>query len=261
MHLHGPHPEPVSPAEYPGVLGRLDARAKIVALVGFVVVVVTTPADAFAAFALYGLVLSFLVGLAHMPLRLLGRRLLLIMPFVVVVAVFLPFFHRHGAGSLSVGPVTMDVGGLLILFNVTVKALLAVTATSVLLHTTGISSLLAGLERLRVPRVFVLMVSFLHRYSFVVGEEFRRMRTAMDSRNYRARWLWQGGVLGRMVGALFVRSYERAERVHLAMVSRGYCGAAPPTAGLPLSLWDGAFMAAVLLLAVSIRVAGPYVGA
>jgi cobalt/nickel transport system permease protein len=229
-----------------------------VALLGFVVVVVTTPADAFLAFALYGLALSFLVGLARMPLGLLARRLLLLVPFLLMVAVFLPFLHRSGAGGFSIGNAQVSTDGLLVLFNVAAKALLAVTATGVLFYSTGLVGILAGMERLRVPSVFVLMLAFLHRYSFVLVEEFQHMRTAMASRNYRARWLWQGGALGHLIGALFLRSYERAERVHMAMLSRGYTGTRSHPAPAALCVRDGAFMAGITAFAVSVRVLVPH---
>lgn len=205
-------------------LHRLDARAKIVGFIGFAVVVVSTPARAVWAFAVYAAVLVFLVGLARLGAGHVLKRLLVVIPFVILVAVFLPFFDRAGAGgySLGIGNVTSD--GLLVLWNAAAKAVLGVLSMILLASTTAFPDMLAGFRRLRVPQVFVLIVSFMYRYSFVFREELHRMRRAMVSRNYRARWLWNVPTLGRMLGSLFLRSFNRGERVYVAMVSRGYEG-------------------------------------
>jgi len=124
----------------------------------------------------------------------------------------------------------------------------------VLGSTTGFPKLLSGFEGLRAPRIFILIVGFMYRYGFVFLEELRRMQRAMVSRNYRARWLWNVPTLGRMLGALFLRSYGRGERVYVAMVSRGYEGAVPALNDSRFCLPDAAFLAVLLAVALAIRV-------
>jgi cobalt/nickel transport system permease protein len=207
-----------------GPLQRLDPRAKIVGFVGFTVVVVTTPASALWAFALYAAILAFLVGLSRLGMGYVLRRMLVVIPFVIVVAIFLPFFDRAGSGGYSLGLAHVSTSGLLVLWNAGAKAVLGVLSMILLASTTTFPEMLSGFQRLRVPRVFVLVVSFMYRYSFVFLEEMRRMQRAMVSRNYRGRWLWSVPTLGRVLGSLFLRSYSRGERVYVAMVSRGYEG-------------------------------------
>ena len=91
------------------------------------------------------------------------------------------------------------------------------------------SELLVGLERLRVPRVFVAITGSMMRYAEVITGEMRRMKIARQSRGYEPRWMWQSKAVASSAGALFVRSYERGERVHLAMLARGFTGTMPPT--------------------------------
>src|SRR5262245_35283276 len=90
--------------------------------------------------------------------------------------------------------------------------------------TTRPQELVAGLQRLRLPRLLVETLSFMVRYLDVVADDLRRMRIARDSRAFSARGPRHWGVLASTAGALFVRSYERGERVHLAMLSRCYTG-------------------------------------
>ena len=85
----------------------------------------------------------------------------------------------------------------------------------------------AGLERLRVPNLLVQIMGFMVRYLDVVTDEMRRMRVARESRGFTARDVRHWPVIARSAGALFIRSYERGERVHLAMLSRGYTGTLP----------------------------------
>jgi cobalt/nickel transport system permease protein len=237
------------------LLHRLDPRAKIVGFIGFTVVVVSTPARAVWAFAFYAAILVFLAGISRLGAGYILRRMLVVVPFVIVVAIFLPFFDRAGSGGYSLGIGHVDSSGLLVLWNAGAKAVLGVLSMIILASTTTFPDMLAGFQRLRVPKVFVLVVSFMYRYSFVFLEELRRMQRAMESRNYRARWLWNLPTLGRVLGSLFLRSYNRGERVYVAMVSRGYEG----TIGLASSAVFGwaevAFLGALAAAAAAIRVA------
>ena len=97
-------------------------------------------------------------------------------------------------------------------------------ASIVLAATTPVAELLRGLERLRVPRVLVAIAGFMVRYLDVIAGEVRRMRVARLSRGHDPRWIWQARAVAASAGTLFIRSYERGERVHLAMLSRGYAG-------------------------------------
>jgi cobalt/nickel transport system permease protein len=155
---------------------RIDARAKILGLIGFAVIVVTTPPQAVWAFVTYALVLAFVAGLAHLSPAHLAKRALAVIPFVIMVAVFLPFFHQGGETVISLGGLEVTEQGLLVLWNAAAKALLGVLSMIVLGLTTTFSELVTGFERLRVPKVLVLTVSFMHRYSHLFLEESRRMR-------------------------------------------------------------------------------------
>lgn len=234
---------------------RLDARAKILGLIGFVVIVVTTPPEAVWAFVLYAVVLAFVAGLARLSPVTLAKRALVVVPFVIMVAVFLPFFHQDGDPVFSLGGARVTDQGLLVLWNVLAKALLGVLSMVVLGLTTTFSELVTGFERLHTPKVLVLTVSFMHRYGYLFLEESRRMQRAMASRDFRARWLGNVPTLGRMLGSLFLRSYSRGERVYVAMVSRGYEGSIRLEPDGAFGRTEALFVGSVLGAALVVRVA------
>jgi len=238
----------------PSCLHRLDPRAKILGFIGFTVVVVITPARPAWPFILYAAILVFLAALARLPLKHVLKRTLIVLPFIVAVAIFLPFFHQTGGGGYNLGGVRVTGEGLLVLWNVGAKAVLGVLSMIVLSSTTTFPEMVSGFERLKTPTVFVLIVSFMYRYSFVFVEELQRMRRAMTARNYRARWLWNVPTLGYVLSALFLRSYSRGERVYVAMLSRGYEGTVRLLEGSRFGGADAAFLGGLLLAVISIRV-------
>jgi cobalt/nickel transport system permease protein len=147
-------------------------------------------------------------------------------PFVVF-ALLMPLV---GTGPrVDVLGLSVSEEGLLAAWGLLAKGTLGVMASLTLAATTELRDLLVGLERLRVPTQLVQILGFMIRYLDVVTDEMRRMRIARESRGFgaggRGRWWRAWPVLARSAGALFIRSYERGERVHLAMVSRGYTGA------------------------------------
>jgi cobalt/nickel transport system permease protein len=237
------------------VLHDLDPRAKIVGMIAFTVVVVTTPARAVWAFILYAIALVFLVGLARIGVRYVLKRAAIVLPVLLVVALFLPFFHQAGQGGYSLGDLHVTSAGLLVLWNVGAKAVLGVLSMIILGATTPFSQMVAGFERLRTPKVLILIVSFMYRYSFVFTEEARRMRRAMASRGFRARWLGNVPVIGRMLGALFLRSYSRGERVYIAMLSRGYDGSMRSSSDTVFGRAEITFLVSMLAYVVIVRVA------
>ena len=202
-------------------LHRLAPEAKIGATFLFVCAVVATPREAFWAFGVDATLLVAVAAAARVPLLHLARRLVLELPFLAF-AFFLPFL---GAGPrLDVAWFSVSQSGLWGAWNILVKGTMGVAATSLLGATTTVPELVGGLERLRLPKVLVGIIAFMVRYLEVVTEEMARMRIARLSRGHDPRWIWQAQAVAKSAGSLFIRSFERGERVHLAMLSRGYDG-------------------------------------
>ncbi|MFG3047631.1 cobalt ECF transporter T component CbiQ [Streptomyces sp. NPDC048241] len=203
---------------------RLPPHTKLAAVFAFVVVVVSTPREAMWAFGVYALLLACVAYRARVPAGFLLKRLLIEVPFVAF-AVLMPFVAE--GERVHVLGLSLSVNGLWGAWNVLAKGTLGVAASVLLAATTDLRELLLGLQRLKLPPLLVQIASFMIRYGDVITDEMRRMRIARESRGFEARGVRQWGVLAKSAGALFIRSYERGERVHLAMVSRGYAGSMP----------------------------------
>ncbi|MGH3564939.1 MAG: cobalt ECF transporter T component CbiQ [Pseudonocardia sp.] len=203
---------------------RLPSEVKIVAAFLGVVCVVATPREAFPVFGGYLLLLACVWAVARIPPGWIARRSLIEAPFVVL-AVLLPF--SGGAPFVEWLGLTLSEPGLLGAWNILVKGTLGVLTSLTLAATTPLRDLLLGLQRLHAPALVVTIATLMLRYIDVIAGEARRMRLARISRGHDPRFLWQAGATARGVGALFIRSYERGERVHLAMLSRGWVGEMP----------------------------------
>ncbi len=227
---------------------RLPPEVKIVTAFLVVVCVVATPREAFAVFAGFAVLLGAVWAAAGIRLGWILRRSVIEAPFVVL-AVLLPF--TGPAPSIEWWGMTLSEPGLLGAWNILIKGTLGVLTSLTLAATTPMRDLLLGLQRLRVPALVTTIATLMLRYADVITGEARRMRLSRISRGHDPRFLWQAAATARGVGALFVRSYERGERVHLAMLSRGWTGAMPPMADAPTTSrqW-AAGMSAVLVAAV-----------
>nr|BFE71723.1 hypothetical protein GCM10020092_050240 [Actinoplanes digitatis] len=193
-----------------------------------------------------------MTALARVPLPWLARRATIELPFVLL-AVTLPF-AGHGERITWLG-MSLSVDGLYGAWNIFVKGTLGVVASLLLAASTTMRDLLIGLDRLRCPRSFTQIATFMLRYLDILADDARRMRIARLSRGYDPRFLWQVKAFAVGVGALFLRAYERGERVYLAMVSRGYDGRLPrpETGGATTADWAAA--AALPAAATAIAIA------
>lgn len=206
-------------------LHRLPAEAKIAAALVTVLAVVATPREAFWAFGLDALVLALVAASARLPVGFVLRRLRIEAPFLAF-AVFLPVFGTDP--RVDVLGVSLSQEGLWAGWNIAIKGSLGVFVAILLSASTPVTELLRGCERLKAPKVLVAIAGFMVRYLDVVVGEAGRMRVARVSRGDDPRFLWQARATAATGGTMFVRCYERGERVHLAMLARGYQGTMPP---------------------------------
>jgi cobalt/nickel transport system permease protein len=200
------------------VVHRAQPHHKLLLLLGFVLVVVATPSGWYPLFAGYLALLAGVVAVSRVPPAYLLRRMVVEVPFLVFAAL-MPFVS-HGPRTEVLG-LTVSEPGLVAATGLVMKGTLGVLASLTLAATTEPTEVLRGLERLRLPRQLVQIMGFMIRYLDVVGDELGRMRVALLSRGFSPRNPRHWPVIARSLGALFIRSYERGERVHLAMLSRG----------------------------------------
>jgi cobalt/nickel transport system permease protein len=195
-------------------LQNLDARLKLVWTVAYVVAVVATPVGWWGLLAAEGLVLAFLIGLSGVAPRTLAAR-------------WLGFLVLFGFLTLMVAPSRperAEYGVAAVAFTILAKDSLAFLATLLLVQVTPFRTLLLAMRRLGVPGTLVATLQFMYRYLFVLTEELDRMVTARRARTFRRSGRLDWGLLTGLIGLLFLRAFERGERVHSAMLARGWDG-------------------------------------
>jgi cobalt/nickel transport system permease protein len=185
---------------------------------------VATPIRNIPAYFAYFSIIWLALILAKIPPLTVVKRSLIEIPFIAF-ALLMPFFgqgERVEFLGLLLYQEGIEAGA-----GIIAKATLGVLTAILLSATTTAREILRGLEILKLPTLLVQIASFMLRYLNVVTDEMERMRVARASRGFQETGIKHWKVLANSAGALFIRSYERGERVHLAMLSRGYTGTLP----------------------------------
>jgi len=233
----------------------LDPRVKIIVLFSFLFFIIFTPITQAPKFAFYGALVFSIILISRVPLKFILKRSLVIVPFVLLVAIGLPFLGSgDAAGSYNIGIFRMTHSALLIFLNVLVKSWLCVLAMIVLTTTTPFPKLLNGFQRLKLPKIFIMIISFMYRFIFIAIDEFERMRRARDARAPSLGRIQHVKIVGCMIGTLFAKSYERGERIYTAMRSRGFSGEIKLTRELEFKRSDTFFFASFFSLLILILV-------
>lgn len=235
------------------LIHRLDPRTKLLACLVLILAVVLTPAGNWRVFTCYFVIVCGLILLSKLPVWHVLKRSLVVIPFVLMVALFIPFFKQgQELAGINIGfwHIAVTYEGVMILINVIVRAWLSILCLILLTSSTRMSDLLSGMKQLGVPSVFVLIISFMYRYVFVLADQVMRMKQARDSRNFGGNHMYQFKTLGNMIGVLFIRSYERGERVYASMLSRGYTGENPVLRKFRFHAADAYFSSVMFILLV-----------
>ncbi len=207
---------------------HLDGRIKLIATLAFVLACTLTPPGRWGAFLALWVVWAGATTLARVPHRLLLRRGLVALPFVMAAITLLFTQPGEAWATLSLGRWQIHITAFL---TVMLKSWLSVLMALLLAATTTYPALMQALRGIGVPRLLVAIISFMYRYLFVLADEAQRLLRARAARSAHpgdrqagGPILWRARVAGGMVGNLFLRSYERSERIYQAMLSRGYAG-------------------------------------
>lgn len=207
----------------------LDPRTKILGFTALIAAVLWIPADRPFRFFSYFFLTAIFMGISQIPLAYVIGRTLVILPFVLLAGLAAPWKGGFGFALFT---------------TLMLRSLLCLMMLILLTNTTRFAELLRGLRKLGCPRILVVNLSFLYRYLFVLIEEAMRMRQARDCRRVgRASAMAEMKLLGSMLGTLMLRSFERAERMYQAMLSRGSSGEFPIYAPRRFSWRDLAFLA------------------
>ena len=200
-------------------LHRAPARTKLLALIAFALVVVATPREWFFAFAVYGALVITVLAMGRVPILIVLKRMVIEVPFLVF-ALLMPLIAE--GPRIDVWGMSLSIAGLWGAWGLLVKATLAVLASIALISTTEPRRIVLALEQLRLPRQLTSIMGFMLRYLDLIVDEGSRMRTARAARGFVASGPRGWQIIATGVGGLFVRAHGRGERVHLAMLARGY---------------------------------------
>lgn len=238
---------------------RLDPRIKIIAFIAFIIFIIFTRPDSFMVFALYSALIAILILLSKIPVKFILKRSLVIIPFVLMISIFIPFIKEGevaGGYSFGVLKLTITYSGLMIFWNVLIKAYLSALCMILLVSSSKFSDFLKALEKLKISRIITMVLSFMYRYIFVFQDELLKMKQAKESRSVGgSRWL-HFKTLANMIGVLFIRGYERAESVYLAMRSRGFDGQVKTINDFQLTKKDLFFLLVITASLISIMLLG-----
>lgn len=211
----------------------LDPRIKVVVTIAFIVSNALLPDGAWIAFGLAWAFILFANTLSDLGIGFTFRRSFVALPFALSAITVLfsisgePLFTFR----LLMWNLTITDAGFLRFVSIVIRSWLSVQMAILLVGTTEFPKIVHALNHLRVPTILTVIISFLYRYLFVLTDEVLRMLRARQARsaavagiNPGGSVLWRARIAGHMAGQLFLRSYERSDRIYNAMLSRGYKG-------------------------------------
>jgi len=247
-------------ASLSGPLHAMDPRVKLVVTLLFVLLVVLTPDGWFVSFGIYAALLAAVMTASRLPASYIAVRSLTIIPFALAVSIFVPFTTPGPViREFTAGPfyITVTTTGLVRFASLGLRALISFFATIMLVASTRFGDLMGAAGKLGLPSKIVEVMSFMYRYLFIIIDEAAHMVLARDLRSFRGTKMSILTASGGIVGALFVRSFEHADRLYNAMLLRGYSG--KPNALAPMHIhgadivYSSAFM---LVVAVALLIGG-----
>jgi cobalt/nickel transport system permease protein len=203
---------------------RLDPRVKVIATMLFVVSVISFSKYEVLSLIPFLLFPVVLLTLGDLPIGFIMKKVLIVSPFAIFVGIFNPLFDTRTAVVLFGLPLS---AGWMSFLSILVKFALTISAALLLIATTSFPGVCHALRRFGFPALFVSQLLFLYRYLFVLAEETMRIVRARDLRSFGRRGTDVRTAV-RIIGSLFLRTVERAERIYRAMLSRGFSGDMPP---------------------------------
>jgi len=212
---------------------HLDPRVKVVVTVAFIISNALLPDGAWMAFIFAWLFLLAANVLSRLGIGYSFKRSLVALPFALIAITVL--FSIPGKPvayfSIAMWDFVITDAGLLRFVSILIRSWLSVQIALLLVAVTRFPDLIHALEHLRVPAILTTIIAFLYRYLFVLTDEVLRLLRARESRSAATAGqrsgrgvVWRAKIAGNMAGQLFLRSYERSDRIYNAMLSRGYTG-------------------------------------
>jgi cobalt/nickel transport system permease protein len=242
---------------------QLDARIKFVLAVAFIFTTALTPVGAWPVYILLLALAISVEVLSELGVGFVLRRAVLALPFVMAALPVIFTLEGPVLFSLPIGPwtLTATIPGLERFLSIALKSWISVQIAIVLAACTPFPDLMAAMRSVHVPRLLVAIFGLMWRYLFVFADEALRLiraRTARSGESDQAGLRtggsvrWRARIAGGMAGNLFLRAFERSDRIYMAMVARGYDGEVRTTPLPRLRPGDWVILISVMALFVSL---------
>jgi cobalt/nickel transport system permease protein len=214
-------------------LHRLDPRIKVIVTIAFILSNALLPDGAWLAFLLAWAFILFATATSGLGIGFTFKRSFIALPFALAAITVLFSIPGRPVTSFHflMWDLTVTDAGLLRFLSIVVRSWLSVQMAILLVAATEFPKIIHALTHLRVPIIITVIISFMYRYLFVLTDEVMRMLRARQARSAAAAGVrsggsvaWRAKIAGHMAGQLFLRSYERSDRIYNAMLSRGYKG-------------------------------------
>lgn len=207
-------------SEQSSPLHALDARAKLLVTLLFLVTVLSIPLTNLSSLILFMVYPILSCSMAGISYGSIVKRSLIVLPFILFIGIFNPIldrqvvFYWEGIGVTS---------GWISFFSILIRGLISVQAVFILILTTGFYNLCRGMQLLKVPSLLITQFLFVYRYIAVLLQEALNMDRARKARSF-GRKSYPVRMWGVFIGQLLIRTIERSQRIHRAMISRGFTG-------------------------------------
>jgi len=201
-------------------LHKIDPRAKLLVALFFILTVLSFGKYEISSLIPFFIFPIYFLSFGNIPVMYIVKKILMVSPFVLMIGIFNPIIDRNIIMHLAGIGIS---GGWISFASILIKFILTVSTAFTLIACTGFNNICFGLNRLGVPKIFTTQLLFLYRYIFVLAEEAARMIRARNLRSFNKKGR---GIksYGPLLGNFFLRTINRAERLHLAMLCRGFDG-------------------------------------
>ncbi len=190
---------------------------------------------------------------AKIPFLFILKRILTIIPFAIMVAIFMPFLKGGtpiARWRIAQIHFTISREGVLIFWNCFIKAVLSASCLAILGSTTKFADLLKGLIDLKMPKIIIMVLSFMYRYIFLAEDQMMKIKYAVAARSCARPKI--RAFSGRL-SVFFIHVYEKAEMVYIAMCARGFTGDIKTLDAFRIKPQDIAFMLIIIALLTFIK--------
>lgn len=214
-------------SELKSIIHTLDPRIKLACCLCFIISVILIPPSGIAEFIFFIFFLLPVIFLSHIPFLHILKKSMFLLPYLTILLLALPYIQvNHINYSLQIFHFNHKFSShdtrIIYFLQISLKSILSLIAIILLSATTRFSHLLKAMESFNLPKILILLLSFMYRYIFIFIDEVQHIQRSWRSRYFGAQYIRQIKTFAHIIGTLFIRTYERSERIYQNMLARGF---------------------------------------